>query len=271
MKNPILFMDQLLPVFNAVEGVNFGISDNPDTLFRRIRYSIADYKRLLSLFLREYITGEGPWTGPFATDVSLYADAAYTGGIRYQLSTGTSPPYFRYRMGTGGNIEQLTGNSFHIDDVYDAQHPELNYCPLLPEGEASFEGEREGADFVESASGEFGCLLDLFSPAIPESSWKTATHVWLFFAILSNTVSRLHSYNYRCDGGLGATTSGGPGINNNVLGIDYAGRSGDWIPGLGPPITGALPLGDGSTSLYLWSPTGNRFELDTLNTRIGLD
>lgn len=242
-------MARLRPMFNAVADVDYG----PTTDWA-IRYSIASYKTMLGLFLREYITGTGPWTGPLAITATLYADAAYTGGVAYSESGGTNAPYSEFRLGGGVGISRPTGNAGVFPEYYDPSAP-VETCPI-----DAISGLREDANWTEFAGGSVSVHLDLKTPHIPQADWASATHVWLPFNV--GAVAQ-HSYPLICQGsGVAGNTGGGPFMNENILGIDYAAGGG----GFGIPPTGSIALGDGTTKLFLWSPTGQRFELVSLDT-----
>lgn len=256
----VLQMDQLDPVFDAVEGEDFG----PNTT-RQIRYTIRDFKKLLQRFLKGYITHEGePWEGPFLATFSVWEDAAHGGTNQHQDTFKSRPPYARFSLFGGTSISAPTGNTSDVLDFFDPSNPvEGGACPLLPEGE---DGEREEAHLVEFASAFCSVTFDLLSPAIEQARWAEATHVWLPFDV---TMSAQHIFQYTCKDTpeVAGSVAGFP-FSVNVLGIDYTAGGGG---GFSEPVTGSFPVGDGTTSVYLWTPTGTRGTLDALETREGLD
>lgn len=248
-------MARLRPFFNAVADTDYG-----PTTDRKIRYSIADYKTMLGLFLREYITGAGPWAGPISATFSLWEDATHTGGNQHTDTFPTNPPYNGYNLQGGGTISAATGNTFNIPDFHDPLNPvEGGACPLLDPEDP--EGAREDADLTEFATGFGSAGLSLFRPAIPQSGWDTATHVWLAFDIIMGAGI---VFAYVCNPSTEVNGNiAGTSISTNFLGIDYSGGGG----GFSPTPTGSIALGDGTTEAFFWSPTGqDHFDLDSLDT-----
>lgn len=243
-------MARLRPIFSAVADVDYG-----PTTTRPIRYPIADFKTMLGRFINEYLPNAGTWDGPVLAGLSLYADSAYTGTVHYTATAKAADPYDEYRMGGGKVITKATGNTFNIADFFDA----LSSPPACPYIDG-MGAPREDADLVEFAEGTMNFGFDFFTPAVEEASWALAAHVWLPFSIF---MASGHAYSYTCNpSGVTGNTSGGPAINNNFLGIDYSGGGG----GFAPAPTGSIPLGDGTTEAFFWTPTGDRFLIDSLNT-----
>jgi hypothetical protein len=263
-----LFLDQLGPKFNAVEGVDFGPGPVPGQTQsgNQIRYSILDFKKLLKLFLTEYIK-EGTWAGPIAGSASLWTDNTHTGGNRFQTSFTTNAPYDHFRLNANVVHLQPTGVETDEGEFFvpgsEEDFPPDGACPFIsPEPPGG--PQREGAHLVEFANSNLLLEFTLMNPAIEQASWREATHVWLPFAW---TVFAVHSFEFLCNpSGIGGGLPGFP-FNTNILGVDYAAGGG----GFGIPPTSSIALGDGTTHLFLWSPTDDRFTLDALNTRVGLD
>lgn len=250
-------MDELRPVFNAIEGEDFG----PGTE-NQIRYTIRDFKRILQRFLKGYITHEGdPWEGPFAAGFSLWEDASHTGTRQHVETFKSDEPYNRYSLSGGKAISTPTGNESDEPDFSDPLNPvEGGACPIID----IMTGEREEAHLVEFATAFLGIGFDLFGPAIEQASWAEATHVWLKFDL---TVGAEYKFAYVCaTPEVNGNVTGTP-ISHNILGIDYA-DGGDEFD---PPPTDSFPIGDGTTAVFVWDPTADRATLDSLETREGLD
>lgn len=257
MVRPLLSMDELQPVFNAVEGEDFG----PGT-GRQIRYPIRDFKKLLQRFLKGYITHEGdPWEGPFAAVFSLWEDAGHTGTNQHTATVKSAEPYNKYSLAGSDNLSAATGNVSDNPDFFDPLNPvEGGACPIIDPDT----GERETAHLVEFATALCSIAFDLFTPATEQASWEEATHVWLNFDV---TMGGQTVFSYVCATPEVHGNVNGLAISNNVLGIDYADGGG----GFDPPFTDSIPIGDGTTAVFLWTPTNDRATLDSLETREGLD
>lgn len=248
-------MARLRPMFEAVADVDYG----PTTDWK-IRYSIEDFKAILKKFIEEYITDTGAWDGPIAGDVTLHYNAAHTGGTTSTDSFVSNDPYDAYKLSGGVGISEATGNTSVSSNFFDPLNPvEGGACPLVDPEDPG--GPREDANLTEFAFGSISVLFDLFEPRIPQASWAEATHVWLKFNVSG---SASYTYTYVCDPSSGVTGQiAGASISNNVLGIDYSGGGG----GFSPAPTSSIPIGDGTTEVFLWSPSGQDFvSLDALDT-----
>lgn len=238
MAGPFWEMDQLKPLFNAVSGTDFG----PATL-HQIRYSIADYKHLLSLFAT---------TGSFRSGGPLLAMAGtwFFQGITPNAISPTGPSYAGLlRWDAGG-----TG-------IYENPGSIANFpgCPLVD----GIGPDNEDADTDTTFSFAFSHSLSLYTPRIEEDEWATAVHVWLPYDVFIVPTDWQESFQCNPSTDVRGTVDSGT-VPVNYLGIDWADESMFHFD-----YDSRIALGDGATFAFFKDPaagTADRILVTGLET-----
>lgn len=229
------FVDALRPIFNAVDGVDFG-----QGTLRQIRYDIADWKTITRRFLTDFL--DTTWIGPWSADLELNdGTTTLTGTINSNFDRTA------YNISSGGPLNNIASSTFV---------PDYPGCPLVEEGGTVF----EDATISNIYNGNATVLYDFFTPAIEQDSWDNATHVWLKFdvAVISSI-----THPYICQPSEFQGSVPDDPLPTNYLGIAEAGDPDT----LFPSATDSIALGDGTMHAFFDnSIVAPYFKITALNT-----